>query len=272
MDPSVGLRQQIWCAAILCVHGRIDDVHLLRIALPDQPGALGTVASALGRAGGDIVSVDVVERQPGGQAVDDFLVELPLGGRADELVSACQAVPGVRVLWLSRYAAGGGLHRDLEAVEAMTAAPRDAERVLVELLPEVFRAHWAMLVSRGRRDEGHGAKATSGHGSADRAGTDEARVEYASSGAPGLPDGPPAWTSWDQAARIDVPEEWEEHGWRHVAAAAVPIGARKVLVLGRSGGPEILESELARLGHLAALARSIGATGRKANERSPGRH
>lgn len=242
-------------------------MHLLRIALPDQPGALGTVASALGRAGGDIVSVDVVERQPGGRAIDDFLVELPLGGRVDELVSACQAIPGVRVIWLSRYAAGGGLHRDLEAVEAMTATPRDAERILVELAPEVFRAHWAMLVTRVRR-KAH-ADAVSGAGAVEGEGTvDEVTVEHASSGAPGLPDGRPAWASWDQATRIEVPEEWEEHGWRHVAAAVVPLGPRKALVLGRSGGPAILDSELARLGHLAALARTIAITGRKAAERS----
>jgi hypothetical protein len=34
-----------------------------------------------------------------------------------------------------------------------------------------------------------------------------------------------------------------------------------MVVIGRRGGPEILASEVARLGHLAALAVTIGATG-----------
>ena len=39
--------------------------YLLRVVLPDRPGMLGAVATALGEAGGDIVSLDVVERGPG---------------------------------------------------------------------------------------------------------------------------------------------------------------------------------------------------------------
>ncbi|WP_237742652.1 amino acid-binding protein [Actinopolymorpha alba] len=214
-------------------------VYLLRIALPDQPGALGTVASALGRAGGDIVAVDVVAREADGTAVDDFVVELPLGGRADSLVSACQSVPGVRVIWLSRYAAGGNLRRDLEVVEAMTARPAEAERLLVEHAPSTFRADWAFLVSR-----------------ADLATT--AEVHYATIAAPDLPGGNAFWFPLDHAIRLTLPAAWADQGWRHVAAAAVPLGAPdRALVIGRSGGPEILDSELARMAHLAALAQTV---------------
>ena len=35
---------------------------LIRVQLPDKPGALGAVATALGGIGADILSVDVVER------------------------------------------------------------------------------------------------------------------------------------------------------------------------------------------------------------------
>ncbi|NUT99783.1 MAG: ACT domain-containing protein, partial [Saccharothrix sp.] len=38
---------------------------LLRVQLPDRPGTLGAVASALGEIGADILSVDVVERGSG---------------------------------------------------------------------------------------------------------------------------------------------------------------------------------------------------------------
>ena len=36
--------------------------YLLRLVVPDRPGALGAVATALGTAGIDIVSLDVLER------------------------------------------------------------------------------------------------------------------------------------------------------------------------------------------------------------------
>lgn len=221
-------------------------MYLLRIVLPDQPGALGTVAGALGKVGGDIVAVDVVARQPNGTAVDDFLVELPMGGRADELVSACQTVEGARVVWLSRYAAGADLHRDLEVVEAMTKRPDDAERILVDTAPDVFRGHWAMLL-----------RATGGK---EQAANGAAEVVHATDTAPDLPDGRAPWLPVTKAVLIDIPKDWAEHGWQDITAAAVPAANKQVLVLGRSGGPPILESELARLAHLATLARTIRRT------------
>ena len=59
---------------------------LIRVVLPDRPGALGAVASALGHAGADILSVDIVERSAG-QATDDLVVELPADRLADSLVT-----------------------------------------------------------------------------------------------------------------------------------------------------------------------------------------
>ena len=69
--------------------------YVVRIALPDRPGALGLVASRIGAVGGDIVAIDILERD-GGQAVDEFVVEIggdgprrapaerdPRGGRRD---------------------------------------------------------------------------------------------------------------------------------------------------------------------------------------------
>ncbi|WP_167455087.1 ACT domain-containing protein, partial [Amycolatopsis kentuckyensis] len=55
---------------------------LIRVLLPDSPGTLGAVATALGTVGADILSVDVVERGSG-VAVDDLVVELPSGRLPD---------------------------------------------------------------------------------------------------------------------------------------------------------------------------------------------
>ncbi len=42
--------------------------------------------------------------------------------------------------------------------------------------------------------------------------------------------------------------------------AIAPLGHARVVVIGRRGGPEFLDSELARLGHLVGLAASIART------------
>jgi hypothetical protein len=49
---------------------------ILRIRLPDRPGALGAVASRIGAVGADITDV-VVARSDDGEAVDVFHVNIP---------------------------------------------------------------------------------------------------------------------------------------------------------------------------------------------------
>ena len=81
--------------------------YLLRVELPDVPGSLGRVASAIGEAGGDIEAIEIVEHRGEGTAVDDVLLEMAHGVMPDSVVSACNQLDGVHVLWISRYAAGG---------------------------------------------------------------------------------------------------------------------------------------------------------------------
>ena len=49
--------------------------YVVRIALPDRPGALGLVASRIGAVGGDIVAINILERTEG-RAVDEFVIEI----------------------------------------------------------------------------------------------------------------------------------------------------------------------------------------------------
>src|SRR5690348_17112227 len=97
--------------------------YLLRVELPDVPGSLGRVATAIGEAGGDIDAIEIVEKGDG-LAVDDVLLEMHGGAMPDSVVSACNALDGVRVMWISRYAAGGNIFLDLEVVEELTEDPR----------------------------------------------------------------------------------------------------------------------------------------------------
>jgi len=75
------------------------------------------------------------------------------------------------------------------------------------------------------------------------------------------PDSVPTDTAWFPlpfAARLELPLEWEHLGATLLAGA--PCGAEdEIVMFGRRGGPDVLDSELARLGHLAALAVSIAA-------------
>ena len=96
--------------------------YLLRVVLPDRPGALGAVATALGAAGADILSVDVIERSPG-SAIDDFVVEVASDKLADSLVSAALTVPDVRVESIRPYAGQLDPHRELELLDALGRDP-----------------------------------------------------------------------------------------------------------------------------------------------------
>lgn len=214
--------------------------YLLRVELPDVPGSLGRVASAIGEAGGDIEAIEIVEKRVDqGTAVDDVLLETAPGVMPDSIVSACTRLDGVTVVWISRYGAGGNLFLDLEAVEAMTATPHSALDELVDLVPITFRADWAMRVRR--TDSG-------------------ITITHRTSAAPEIVDGVPDWFPLSRPARVDVPEDWGR--WTSTIVVAAPLGDKDELVLfGRRGGPEVLDSELARLGHLAALAVSIAKAG-----------
>src|SRR5215218_9914914 len=118
---------------------------LLRVELPDVPGSLGRVATAIGMAGGDIEAIEIVEkRHADGTAVDDVLLETAPNAMPDSIVSACNSLDGVKVLWISRYAAGGNLFLDLEMVESMTQDPVKAVERLVDGLPTVFRVDWGV--------------------------------------------------------------------------------------------------------------------------------
>lgn len=213
-------------------------MFLLRLIIPDRPGSLGTVATALGEVSADIHAIEIVEhRRENGTAVDDIVVDLPPGVLPDRLVSACNSVPDVEVIWFSRYGAGGGLHMDLEAVEQMTSAPAEAVDILVEQAPAVLHADWAALLD--------------GTGS-------EIKVALETSATPEFGDLGDRWLPLEKATTLTAPDH---KGLAESVLVAAPLESdRRVLVIGRRGGPEFLGSEVARLSYLASLAVTIRAT------------
>jgi hypothetical protein len=224
--------------------------YLLRLALPDRPGALGAVATALGHAGIDISSIAIVERDDAG-AVDDLIVMLPPGGLADTVVTAAQSVAGVHVESLRPYLDGGaGVQDDLELVDAMAARPREAFGLLTDLVAGVFHAHWSVLL--------------------EWVGPDDVRVRETSVGAPSLGGDEMAvperiraklpWMPLETAARLERDDGWFPQRWCDLGMelAAAPVGSPRLAVLvGRPGGPAFRASEVDRLSHLAGIAATV---------------
>ena len=68
----------------------------LHISLPDRPGPLGTIASAIGAAGGDIRGLVVLESQDG-RGFDEITVAVP-GTDPTDLMEILKAIGGVEVL------------------------------------------------------------------------------------------------------------------------------------------------------------------------------
>ncbi|MFY0407121.1 ACT domain-containing protein [Solicola sp. PLA-1-18] len=209
---------------------------MLRVELPDVPGSLGALATALGSAGADIEAIEIIEHRGDGKAVDDVLLELPPSVMPDALVTACHKLDGVRVQWVSRYNAGANLTMDLETVEAFTNDPSRALESLVDLVPATFRADWAMSL----RAEPDG----------------DVALVRATDTAPQLVAECAEWLTISRATLLPGVPAWES---TVLAGARVP-GRDMVIVLGRHGGPEVLGSELARLDHLTALAASVSAS------------
>lgn len=209
---------------------------LLRVVLPDRPGALGAVASALGTVGADILSVDVIERSPG-SAVDDFVVELPADKLPDTLVSAATSVAGVSVESIRPYAGLIDAHRELALLEALAHDPGSSLPLLADGVARVFRAGWALVLAPP--EDGHG------------------RVLAHGGAAPEIDSLPMPWWPPAPARSLDAGATWAPTDWDRVGTelAVSPLGEAALLV-GRPG-LRWLGSELMRLAHLAAIAATV---------------
>jgi hypothetical protein len=218
--------------------------YLLRLVVPDKPGILGAVATALGQAGVDIVSLDVLERG-NGVAVDDVVVDLPPGRLPDTLITAAQEVPGVSVESLRPFAGPLDTHRELELLDALArAAEGTAAKLLAAELPRVFHSGWAVVLSA--------VEASSGGQPWEVAAASEAAPTFDGIALPWMPLAGPRL--------LPSEEEWLPQRWRDMAIEMMvaPYGGPGcAVVLGRSGGPAFRRSELLRLAHLTGIATTV---------------
>ncbi|MER2091817.1 MAG: amino acid-binding protein [Saccharopolyspora rectivirgula] len=207
---------------------------LIRVQIPDRPGSLGAVATALGEIGADILSLDVVERG-NGAAVDDMVVELPSGRLPDVLITAAESVEGVQVDAVRPYAGVLDTRRELELVEEIAAEPRRGLQIFAEGVPRIIRSGWAVVFGH----HSGGAEQLAASTSAPQEGYLE------------LP-----WLPLPRATILDVEDSWVPETWKELGTelAATPIGKPDlVLLTGRPGGPMFRAAEVARLAHLAGI-------------------
>ncbi|MGY2128920.1 ACT domain-containing protein [Blastococcus sp. SYSU DS0617] len=214
--------------------------YLLRLVMPDRPGILGAVATALGTAGIDIVSLDVLERGTG-VAVDDVVVDLPPDRLPDSLITVAQSVPDVRVESLRPFAGPLDTHRELELLDALAhAGGGTAEKLLAAELPRVFHSGWAVVLD--------GTPGVTGE------------VRAASEAAPAFDGVALPWMPLAAPRLLSSDDDWLPERWQEMAIEmmATPFGGEaRAVVVGRSGGPAFRRSELLRLVHLTGIASTV---------------
>lgn len=127
-------------------------VFVVRVWLPDRPGALGAVASRIGAVRGDLIGIDILETGAG-RAIDELVVSLPTDDLVPLLIKEMQQVDGVDVedvravrgeLPDARVAA-------LESAAELLAQPDTASvcAALVEHVVRDFEAEWAAVLGSG---------------------------------------------------------------------------------------------------------------------------
>ena len=202
-------------------------VFVLRVWVPDRPGALGAVASRIGAVRGDLIGIDILERGAG-RAIDELVVELPDDELVPLLISEVGQVDGVDV-------------EDIRSASTTVVDPRlDAlETAAVLCEQESVDGLLGALVGRAGHDvEAEWAAVLDVDGG----------VNLATVGTPP----PTPWLAAFVAGSRSSPMAAAERGPDDMAWAPLPI-ADLTLVLGRQGRP-FRARERRQLAALASIA------------------
>ena len=119
---------------------------ILRVAMPDRPGSLATLASAIADAGVDIAAVDVVETDAG-IALDDLVVVLDQTPLRD-LVERIAMMDGFELVHAgpSRGDPGDAVGRLALGIESLLNGAMAVDHALKALIGGLLRADAAELV------------------------------------------------------------------------------------------------------------------------------
>lgn len=213
-------------------------MYALRISLPDRPGGLGAVTSALGEAGLNITSLDVVESAEG-MAIDQLLVEGKPNSSQD-IIKVVESVPSVVVDYVRALSHDEDRRDPLELAVDVVEAEKDPLRVLVDGVPGAFDASWCIAV---------------------RERTPQPEPLAASGLAPSLVGARLPWFPVESPRRLAVgpwvPDRWSLDQ-RSASFAVAPLrGGNEALLVARTRGPGFQGAELRHLGHLARITATV---------------
>jgi hypothetical protein len=232
------------------------ETFVVRLWLPDRPGALGAVASRIGAVRGDVIGIDILERGAG-RVIDELVVDLPDADLVSMLVAEITQVDGVDVEDV-RPSTEHVLDARLDALETAEVLVKatSVEEVCESLVAHAasdFEAQWCVLsgFDAAEPSVSIGVPPAAAWLRAFVAGS-----RYSVDGLPGDDREPPGASGAPGSGSASNGEPDPsgflsgEHGPDDVAWAPLPT-ADRALVLGRKGRP--LRTRERR--QLAALAR-----------------
>jgi hypothetical protein len=133
---------------------------VVRVWVPDRPGALGQIASRIGAVRGDVIGIEILERGAG-RAIDELVVALPEADLLSLLATEIGQVDGVKVEDIRPVV--GERHDPaigpLEIATRLAGAGEGLLQVLVDDVAVEFDADWVIVVHAGpppQRAAGHG--------------------------------------------------------------------------------------------------------------------
>lgn len=213
----------------------------VRLVVPDRPGALGQVASAIGTAGADVVQVEVIGSE-NGRAVDDVHLQVRDTAHLDRVVTELASTAGVDVEGVLHSPPPVTGHAELELVARVVAQPDRALRTLVDGAPAAVGASWAALLG------------ATGTRPLDVVDTVVLPGVHAPDALPEVAGGLPL--------RVSSPRLTLDGGRSPAGSVLVPLGTDEpmALVVVREVGPSFHRSETWRL---AEIARTAGAVAQR---------
>lgn len=124
---------------------------VVRVWLPDRPGALGQVASRIGAVKGDVLAIEILE-VGGGRVIDELVVALPDSDLVDLMVNEVHAIDGVSVEHVRPVVgdhSDGGLLALALAAELAEAEAGERVGTLVDGVARITEADWVLVASDG---------------------------------------------------------------------------------------------------------------------------
>jgi hypothetical protein len=127
---------------------------IVRLWLPDIPGTLGRVAAAIGKASGDVIGIEILERDAG-MAIDELLVSLPRADLVDGMIAEISSVEGVAIEDVHAVAPDRSDQSVLAlevAANIMEALPEERLQDMCSQVRYMLEGEWCAVLHQGSRD------------------------------------------------------------------------------------------------------------------------